>query len=65
MGDVKRNCNMTAFQPGRWREIVETRGEKAEAHNLSKDFIVELYEKIHHESIRRQLAVLEGKKQNS
>jgi hypothetical protein len=27
---------------------------------LSKEFIVELYEKIHHESIRRQLLVLEG-----
>jgi len=62
MGDVKRNCNLTAFQPGRWREIVETRGERAMEHNLSKEFIVELYEKIHHESIRKQLSVLESKK---
>ena len=61
MGEVKRACNMTAFQPGRWREIVETRGEKAAAQLLSKEFIVELYEKIHHESIRRQLLVLDSK----
>lgn len=60
MGEVKRLCNMTAFQPGRWREIVETRGDKAQALKLSKDFIVALYEMIHHESIRKQLAVLEG-----
>ncbi len=59
MGDVKRACNLTAFQPGRWREMVEIIGERAEAHHLSKEFIVELYEKIHHESIRRQLEVLD------
>jgi chorismate mutase len=59
MGEVKRSCNMTAFQPARWREIVETRGERAEIHNLSKEFIVDLYEKIHHESIKKQLSVLE------
>lgn len=60
MGDVKRACNMTAFQPGRWREIVETRGTQAQARLLSKEFIVELYERIHHESISKQLGVLEG-----
>jgi len=59
MGEVKRACNMTAYQPGRWREIVETRGERAQLHLLPKEFIVELYEKIHHESIRQQLAILE------
>jgi len=62
MGEVKRACNMTAFQPGRWREIVETRGERAETHRLSKEFIIELYEKIHHESIRKQLLILENNK---
>lgn len=59
MGEVKRACNMTAYQPGRWREIVETRGERAQLHLLPKEFILELYEKIHHESIRQQLAILE------
>lgn len=60
MGDVKKACNMTAFQPARWREIVETRAERGQKHLLPKEFIVELYEKIHHESIRVQLSVLEG-----
>jgi chorismate mutase len=59
MGEVKRSCNMTAFQPARWREIVDTRSERAEMHQLSKEFIVDLYEKIHHESIKKQLSVLE------
>ncbi len=60
MAFVKKESNLTAYQPGRWREIVETRGERAQAHLLSKEFIVELYEKIHHESIRKQLAILES-----
>jgi chorismate mutase len=59
MGDVKKACNMTAFQPARWREIVETRVAHAEKSKLSRDFIADLYEKIHHESIRVQLSVLE------
>ncbi len=61
MGEVKKASNMTAFQPGRWRDMVEAISQRAEAHLLPKEFIVELYEKIHHESIRKQLAILEGK----
>jgi chorismate mutase len=60
MGDVKRSCNMTTYQPVRWREIVDTRGDRGAGYGLSRQFIVELYEKIHHESIRRQLSVLES-----
>jgi chorismate mutase len=60
IGSVKRDCNMTAYQPERWREIVETRGEQAFKHLLSKEFIVELYEKIHHESIKKQLSILQA-----
>jgi chorismate mutase len=60
MGDVKRACNITAFQPARWRDMVEVIGQRAAAKNLSKEFITELYETIHHESIRLQLSVLEA-----
>ena len=57
MGDVKRACNMTAYQPARWREIVQTRSARAAVHLLPQEFIVAVYEKIHDESIRRQLQV--------
>jgi len=60
IGEVKKECNMTAYQPERWREIVETRSSRAEKHNLSKEFIVALYEKIHDESIKKQLEVLQA-----
>ena len=58
IGDLKKSCNMTTYQPARWREIVETTSERARVHHLNEDFIIGLYEKIHDESIRLQLSVL-------
>ena len=58
IGEVKKESNMTAYQPARWREIVATTTERGQANALTKEFIIELYEKIHHESIRRQLSIL-------
>lgn len=60
MGDVKKACNMTAFQPGRWRDMVDALRERAHD-RLSPEFVIALYEKIHHESISIQLAILELK----
>lgn len=60
IGHVKKDCNMPAYQPERWREIVETRSAEGEAAGLAKEFIIELYEKIHHYSINRQLEILQG-----
>jgi chorismate mutase len=60
MGMVKKDANITAYQPERWREIVDTRGDRAEKLHLSRDFIVALYEKIHDESIKKQLEILQS-----
>lgn len=60
IGHLKKECNMTAYQPERWRDIVDTRGAKAEQAGLSKAFIIELYEKIHNHSISKQLEILQG-----
>lgn len=59
LGNVKKESNMTAYQPDRWREIVETRSAQARKFDLSEEFILSLYERIHHESIRRQLEILQ------
>lgn len=59
IGEVKKECNMTAYQPERWREIVKTRGDRAEKLHMQKEFIVAVYQKIHDESIRKQLDVLQ------
>lgn len=60
IGTIKKDCNITAYQPERWSEIVKTRGEMADKLNLSHDFIIALYEKIHDESIKKQLEILQG-----
>lgn len=59
IADIKKRCNLSAYQPVRWREIMETRAERGAGKNLSKAFISELYERIHLESIRRQLEAME------
>lgn len=61
MGAIKKDCNMTVYSPDRWRDIVETRTEQAKKLHLSPDFILGIYEKVHHESIKKQLEILEGK----
>ena len=60
IGMVKKESNIAAYLPERWNEIVETRGERAEKQLLSKEFIIALYERIHDESIKKQLEVLKG-----
>ncbi len=64
MGLLKKEQNMTVYSPERWREIVETRSEQAMKQQLSPEFILSLYEKIHHESIQRQLKQLEQGEKN-
>lgn len=59
MGLVKKASNMTAYQPDRWREIVESRSKQAGNKMLSEEFVLSLYEKIHDESIRKQVEILQ------
>lgn len=60
MGSVKKALGMTAYQPDRWREIVATRGGRATSLNMDEAFIIDLYEKIHHHSVKRQLQILQN-----
>ena len=50
------------YNPERWRDIVDSRSQHAKKLNLSEEFILSLYEKIHHESIKRQLEIMEERK---
>lgn len=60
IGSVKKDCNMTAFQPERWNEILETRSERGSKQYLNTKFVEELYRQIHDESIRRQIEVMKN-----
>lgn len=55
MGHIKRLNNITAYQPERWREILETRCEQGHKLSLDKQYIAALWQIIHDESIKKQL----------
>ncbi len=65
IGSIKKDCNMTIYQPERWRDIVATRGDRAERLEMSRNFIVALYELIHNESIKKQLSLLDSMQDES
>lgn len=57
MGHVKKDCNIAVYDAERWREIVRTRTNHAEKMNLQKEYILSIYEKVHHQSIKKQLEI--------
>lgn len=58
IGELKKVSNLTAYQPARWREIVETTTARGGTHNLPAAMVTAMYETIHDESVRRQLEIL-------
>jgi chorismate mutase len=58
IGQFKKDNNVTILQTNRWAEIVTDRIEKGAKRELTEDFIKELFEAIHQESIRHQTKVM-------
>ncbi|HSJ69318.1 MAG TPA: chorismate mutase [Anditalea sp.] len=54
IGHYKRENHLTVFQPGRWKEVMESRTQKGVDKNLSQKFMKELLYTIHEESVKRQ-----------
>lgn len=64
IGWVKKQENLTAYQPDRWREIIETRTHRGEKFHLNRQFILQIFQAIHDESIRTQLEILAEKEKS-
>ncbi|UII34846.1 bifunctional 3-deoxy-7-phosphoheptulonate synthase/chorismate mutase type II [Fulvivirga ulvae] len=62
IGEYKKENNVTIFQLERWNEIIKTRPQWAEALDLRKEFIEEIYKQIHSESLRNQTEILNKQK---
>jgi len=58
IGEFKRDNNVTILQSSRWDEIVHDRIQKGTKKELTEEFIKELFEAIHQESIRHQTKVM-------
>ena len=56
IADVKAENNMPVFQPKRWEEVLQRKMQIAAEAGINPQFIKSIYEKIHSESIRVQLA---------
>ncbi len=54
MGELKRGRNISTLQPQRWLEILASRQAIGKDYNLSEEFIFQLFQAVHEESIRRQ-----------
>ena len=54
IGNYKKQERIAIHQPKRWADTVKRALEVGETNGLSKAFILELFQKIHNESIERQ-----------
>ena len=54
IGAIKRAHNMPIFQPQRWQQVLDHQMQAAREAGLDEEFVRELTEKIHGESLRQQ-----------
>ncbi len=62
VGKLKRENNITILQQEHWSNIIQKRLETSEEYNLTRQFVRQLMDAIHQESIRHQTAVMNPSK---
>lgn len=62
IGEFKRDNNILILQSGRWDEIVKDRVTKGTSKDMTEEFIRELFDAIHQESIRNQTKIMNTSK---
>jgi chorismate mutase len=65
LGQLKGNNNMPIYQVDRWREIIESRTQWGNNNQLTAEFILKLFELIHDQSIKTQIAILKNNNPSS
>ena len=58
IGQYKKDHNMTVLQTGRYNEILDKRGAQGALCGMSADFVKNIFEHIHEESVRQQIEVI-------
>lgn len=61
IGQFKKDNNIAILQTGRWEEILQRMTEAGAEHGLDADFVKDLFNRIHEESVAVQNQVLEQK----
>lgn len=58
IGQYKKEHNMTVFQANRYSEILDKRGAQGALLGMSPDFIAQVFEHVHEESVRQQVEII-------
>lgn len=58
IADIKKNSNMSIFQIDRWKTLLDNILKNAKTYDLDSDFVKEIYEIIHQESIKQQNLII-------
>jgi len=58
IGQYKKEHNMTVLQTGRYNEILDKRGAQGALCGMSAEFVKQVFEHIHEESVRQQIEIV-------
>lgn len=58
IGKYKKDHNMTVLQSGRYNEILNKRGVQGAVSGMAPEFVKQVFENIHDESIRQQIEII-------
>lgn len=58
IGLYKKEHNMTVFQANRYSEILDKRGAQGALLGMSPEFIAQVFEHVHEESVRQQVEII-------
>lgn len=58
IGQYKKEHNMTVFQANRYSEILDKRGAQGAMLGMSPEFIAQVFEHVHEESVRQQVEII-------
>ena len=59
IGQYKKDNNVTAFQVGRFSDLMEKRAKLAESLNLDANFVLQIFQHIHEDSVRMQTEIMD------
>ena len=54
LSEVKHRNNMSILQIDRWKDILQSRMQQADKLHLNSDFVKDIFEQIHRESVALQ-----------
>ncbi|MCF0208201.1 MAG: chorismate mutase, partial [Bacteroidaceae bacterium] len=58
IGEYKKEHNMTVLQTARYNEILDKRGAQGVLCGMDSQFVKDVYESIHQESVRQQIEII-------